>query len=373
MHIIDNTSFGSDGTKIGDMNGDGFEDIVCGWEQGNVARLYINPYPEATWEYIEVPAPDVEDAFMLDLDNDGFQDLVTFSEGDHQRITFHWAPGMNYLEEPWISQDVPCTVGLTQWMFGRAMDIDGKYGLDIVVAAKNHGAMVGWLESPADPRIMDDWKLHLITPASWVMSVEIVDVNHDGREDIVISDRNGNTNGVKWLENPGGDSAIFHPWSTHLIGMSDHDPMFLDIKEMPATKMLHIWVPDIKSQLFHFTQSDSTGHSWVVEVMPFPNGSGRVGKSATLGDLNGDGFDDLVTTYDGAKEKSGVMWSLRDTLTDTWQHFDISGKPGNKFDFAYLLDLDRDGDLDILTSEENNNSKTVPGLGVIWYENPKIK
>ena len=43
MHVIDNTSAGADGTKLADLDGDGREDIVAGWEQGNVARLYFDP------------------------------------------------------------------------------------------------------------------------------------------------------------------------------------------------------------------------------------------------------------------------------------------------------------------------------------------
>jgi hypothetical protein len=34
-----------------------------------------------------------------------------------------------------------------------------------------------------------------------------------------------------------------------------------------------------------------------------------------------------------------------------------------------LLDLDGDGDLDVLTCEENYGPDSQ-GLGVIWYENP---
>jgi len=54
-------------------------------------------------------------------------------------------------------------------------------------------------------------------------------------------------------------------------------------------------------------------------------------------------------------------------LNNKWIYFDISGKKGIKFDRIELLDLDGDGDLDILTTEERENNY---GLGVIWYENP---
>ena len=44
---------------------------------------------------------------------------------------------------------------------------------------------------------------------------------------------------------------------------------------------------------------------------------------------------------------------------------DISGTiEGVKFDRIETIDLDGDGDLDVLTCEERDN------LGVIWYENP---
>ena len=47
-----------------------------------------------------------------------------------------------------------------------------------------------------------------------------------------------------------------------------------------------------------------------------------------------------------------------------WEGHEISGRKGVKFDRLELVDLDADGDLDVLTCEERDN------LGVIWYENP---
>lgn len=373
MHIIDNTSFGSDGTKVCEVTGDEYEDIICGWEQGNVARLYINPGQGDQWAFIEVKAPDVEDAIVVDLDNDGFKDIVTFSEGDHKRITFHWAPDNgDYTDsDQWISVDVPSTIDVTQWMFGEPMNVDHKNGIDIIVASKNEGAIVGWLESPSDPRDVASWKLHMIAPASWIMSVKIVDIDHDGQQDILVTDRNGNTNGIKWFKYPGPNLCRFqNEWSEYLIGMKDRDPMFLDIIKNRQDSLWEIWVPDLRRDLFHYAQTDSSGKNWQHQHMPFPKLAGLIGKSAALGDINGDGITDLVTTYDQAKNRSGVLWSCYKADKRHWIHNDISGKPGIKFDFAYLTDMDHDGDLDVLTCEENNNSSTVAGLGVVWYENP---
>ena len=47
-----------------------------------------------------------------------------------------------------------------------------------------------------------------------------------------------------------------------------------------------------------------------------------------------------------------------------WVGHDISGKAGEKFDLVELIDLDGDGDLDVMTTEERQLN------AVIWYENP---
>ncbi|MGK0200289.1 MAG: hypothetical protein ACI91J_003579, partial [Yoonia sp.] len=44
-HTIDDSSRGADVTRLGDVNQDGLPDIVTGWEQGGITRVYVNPGP----------------------------------------------------------------------------------------------------------------------------------------------------------------------------------------------------------------------------------------------------------------------------------------------------------------------------------------
>ena len=85
-----------------------------------------------------------------------------------------------------------------------------------------------------------------------------------------------------------------------------------------------------------------------------------------LGDIDGNGRVDIVFSCEHATGgKSGVRWlsAGENVWTSPWQDHEISGPEGIKFDRIELIDIDGDGDLDVLTCEERDQ------LGVIWYEN----
>jgi hypothetical protein len=364
MHVIDDSSFGSDGTRLYEVNGDGQMDIITGWEQGNVARLYFNPGdPKENWSFVEVPAPQVEDALVADLDADGFADIITLTEGDNRQISIHWAPkdAEKYFEsEHWHSAAIPAVASKTRWMFGVAMDVDGKHGPDLVVGSKDPDATLGWLEAPADPRNMDGWQYHEITTAGWIMSIITRDMDGDGWEDILISDRYGENRGVRWLHNPGPGAAQKQHWEDHLIGLSDGEPMFLT-----AVSTDHILAPDLKKGLLSFRKT--TSGYWQADTLIYPEFAGTRGKAVAQGDLNGDSTEDIVLSFEGAEDRHGII--LQDSASGTFHP--LSDQRGIKYDLVVLHDMDGDGDLDVLTSEENNNNATEGGLGVVWYENPK--
>src|SRR5690606_34977915 len=143
MHQIDpRPASGSDGVKLGDVNFDGFPDLVSGFEEEGVSRIYLNPgfgNVKKPWKYVELPSPGVEDAVLVDLDNNGVMDLVTASEGSSNQILIHWAPdvkGEYFDASKWHTDVMPATNGLSAWMFVVPFDLDNKKGKDLILGSK---------------------------------------------------------------------------------------------------------------------------------------------------------------------------------------------------------------------------------------------
>ena len=378
-HTIDKTSSGADGVRIADVNNDGLPDITTGWEEGGHTKVYIHPgfdLVRQNWPSVIVgKTPSVEDAVCADLDNDGAMDVVSSTEGNHKKIYFNWAPTnpKDYLaEDKWKSQVLPASKRNKQWMYCVPMQVDGKNGIDLVVGTKNINAEIGWFQAPRNARKLSKWKWYPISSATWVMSIENRDMDNDGDLDIIVSDRkSGSTQGVRWLENPGNIRKQKKAWKNHFIGCQGLEVMFMDLKDLDNDGLEDVIVTEATSRKIWFLKRlDKSGLRWGSFPIAIPEFVSKP-KSVVAGDINNDGKPDLVHSFEKAEdEKEGIYWlSYKNKPTDSnWQWHVISGPKGIKYDKIELVDLDGDGDLDVLTCEENYGIDSK-GLGVIWYEN----
>jgi len=371
-HTIDNGSRGADGARLSDVNEDGFPDLVTPWEEGGIIRVYLHPgaqWAEQPWLGVTVgKVASPEDAVFVDLDADGAMDVVSSCEGETKTMFVHWAPRhpQDYLKaEKWLTQPFPATKGKQAWMFALPKEMDGKHGVDLVVSSKGVGASVGWLESPKDARDLEQWNYHRLAAAGWIMSLIEADVNGDSFADILFSDRGGAERGIKWLQHP-GDSLMEagSPWSLHPLGGQDHEVMFIDYADLNEDGRKDVVAATHQGEILILEQHED--RSWQPTTIPAPFQS-RHGKSVRVGDMDLDGVMDLVhsTEPNPLPREPGITWLKRASKDDIQPIVHpISNREGSKFDLLQLVDLDRDGDLDVITCEERDN------LGLIWYENP---
>ncbi len=364
MHTIDGstkTRKGADGVRLGDANGDGLLDTVTGWEEGHAIRVCLNPGGTKVtqpWPAVTVgEVTSAEDAVFADLDGDGNLDVVSCTEGRTKTVYFHWAPKVSddYLDSrAWRTVAVPATEKKQAWMFALPMDIDGVNGIDLILGSKGKGGTVGWLRCPKDRRDVAAWTFHKIVDAGWIMSLRSAGKSTTFAP-VWVTDRKGKRRGVYRLEpvrRPKGDVE----WARLNLDGAKHEVMFMDL-----WRSGHPLVATRNGHMLDFRPG---------APVKIPNPFGvRFGKAVCVGDLDGDGELDIVHTANTGREKNkpGICWLKK--VGSNWQPRAIGGPPGTKFDRIELVDLDRDGDLDVMTCEENAG-KGSRGLGVVWYENP---
>jgi FG-GAP-like repeat len=325
------------------------------------------------------------------VDLDGALDVVSSQEEGNERVEIFWGPtdrGALVDSAAWKSAEFTAVSGISMWMFAEPIHLRPGRPIDLVIGGKsdekNQGAWLGLLLAPAESRRNTaTWTWKPLARVSWVMSIEALDLNGDEFDDILFSDKNGPATGIWWLENPGDASPRSAEWKRHaLTGSGLVGSMFVAVGDLDGDGLDDvIGLVDHPSQpgasdnarrrILFIRRLDRTGLRWDTHEVLVPPHTGQP-KTVAIGDVDGDGRRDLVVSCTGADGDSiGAYWLEwnRSVFQPVWRAHDIAGPDGIKYDVVHLIDLDGDGDLDVLTSEEKEGGDHL-GLGVFWYENP---
>lgn len=400
-HVIDDSGAGADGVHLADFNGDGFDDVVSGWEESAELKIYLHPGAgvaagAAPWPAVEVArgdaVRDIEDAAFADLDNDGRVDAVlSATEGKganaNRRLRLHRQVG-----DAWQDTVLNRDTATERFMKIRAAQLDGRNGADIVAVSRD------LLEDPADPEKISTpggvflysapaapalgetaaWTRQRLADVHKGKSIELKDFDADGDTDILYA----GARNILWLENPlregKGDE-----WRSHWIGTGS-DLALCDVNgdgidDIVATEsskaypVVARWFAGIDDKKHRHRQWQSHDIR-LREELPFgiltPNNYST--KSIACTDLDGDGQVEIAITASGSGYGIFVVHPLEapQAAPDTpWRAEPITGYQWvMKYDNILPADIDGDGDTDLVTSEENEGW-LLRGAGVLWYEN----
>ena len=331
-------------TAIGDIDGDGYNDIVVHTWSGkrgmeNDGRISWYKYPN--WQrYTILNEGHIfgDGVLVVDIDADGDNDVVTAKGNDNEAHVF-------WYENPWgsaISKWKEHKIGTVELgsevkdIEVHDMDHDGK--LDVIVRTKHtfavyyqidpfswmekkvknaerEGMNIGdidgdgdydvlmngfWLENPEHPRT-ESWKRHDID-AMWYEDVtggwqdhsvmaDIKDINGDGKNDVILSQSEKTGFNIMWYAsvNP---KAGKEGWERHKVGVIDYchtlraEDMDLDGDiDIVAATLIRTSTPEIS---IFFNQEN--GQIWNKQIVDVESAY-----KAKTGDIDNDGDIDIVS------------------------------------------------------------------------------
>jgi hypothetical protein len=230
-------------------------------------------------------------------------------------------------------------------------------------------ARMGYFTS-GTPRTASAWQFISVASSDWCMSLIQGDFDADGEQDILQSDRrNGQLlKGTRWWKGPS--------WTKNTVldvqpfGNSAGEVKFAEVVGA-NTVMVGGSSSTTENRLWKSVTSNNWTSFTTTEITTYPDNVGQYQGVATC-DITGDGTADYVlshatsssTTCTTAPCAGIVVW---DGLTGAATYVDVdAGQAGAKYDNVLCMDMDNDGDLDILTSEQNT------GFGIVWFRNPRI-
>jgi len=265
---------------------------------------------------------------LIDLDKDGDLDWIFGESGK-----LSWFE--NESEDNWIFH--PLGVGAKTDVGGCIIDINKDGEMDFMIGN-------GWYENTKSPKS----KLFKFNKTNTIPSHDnvTVDVNGDGKLDIVANSNDKNNPFFVWYNIP---DKVEEMWEYNFIGNGIHggtDPKgFGDLDGDGDIDLVrgNSW----------FENNSGAGYSWTEHLL-IPDGGSRSGKyglalKAWVTDLDKDGDLDIVEAECDTLD-TRVFWWENKNKGKKWKFHLISKNSTNQdFHSLAVIDFDNDGDEDIFS------------------------
>ena len=259
------------GMAVGDIDGDGDIDVTVGTVWFENPRPSGNP-ASSPWIRHTLGSTGNHDVAIGDLDNDGKPDIVTRGETSSVVTVFKQNSPTS-----WSSRTLDPGIGLNGLALG---DLDNDGDLDIIVGGK-------WLENPGGAILTGTWAQHVF--ASWdpYAFIETGDINGDGRIDIVLS-VSEDSGRLSWFQNPTNPTST---WTEHVIDSGPltkvHSLALVDIDKDGKRDVVASEYEGTGRLLVYY--NDGQGLNWATQTVGTPSLH-----NIRVADIGGDGDYDIV-------------------------------------------------------------------------------
>jgi hypothetical protein len=350
---------------IGDLNGDGWLDIIAACEEAHLIYLENPGHSARTGKWASIIPEQTKGrgswlrVFLADMNGDGRLDVTAANKGAADIIapdaedkiastTSLFTLSGPPLEQSSWQEQVLLRRGIANT--AQPVDVDGDGDLDLLAASRNAQQMflLENLGTKADGTLniaVHDMPIEagFVAPAGWVGRANAfqsgwADLDGDGRPDLVVNALETSTDdpariGLVWLKQP---EALGEPWVLHRIG-----------------DVLPDWIAGLQ-----LADIDGDGD---LDVMA----GGYSGLNILAGAYSGAPrlIDDPGATPSDTLARLAWFENPGDPA-GVWGRHDISRPVRGMYDGFVARDMDGDGDLDFVSTRGNSGALD----GVFWLE-----
>jgi hypothetical protein len=340
--------------ELGDVDGDGDLDLMAGnYNQAN--RLYLNsgtanPFNGISGSDVSTDTHNTISVALGDVDGDGDPDLVAGNTGQANRLYLN-----NGTADPFsgVSGSDISTDAYTTLSVALE-DVDGDGDLDLVTGNGNNQANRLYLNNGTASPFSGVSGSDIGTDASNTMSVVLGDVDGDGDLDLVV----GNDGQANRLYLNSGTASPFNGVSGDNISSDTHHTYSVALGDVDRDGDLDL-VAGNYGQANRLYLNNGTAD-------PFSGVSGsdisadeHDTESVALGDVDRDGDLDLVTGNYGQANRLYLNNGTADPFNEVGGS-DASADAYNTYSAA-LGDVDGDGGLDLVTGNNGANRLYLNG------------
>lgn len=325
------------GLDFGDVNRDGNVDIISG------RYIYQNPGGDMNDHWKRFSLDDNVDAiFFIEADNDPFADIIAQALPDIYWYEVLDQEGTKY-ERTKIAS-IPATDHVNSQGFEKAQILPDEPE-ELIIAGK--GGIYCITIPSGEEKLKDEWPAFLIAENTSGEGIGTGDIDGDGDNDIVcgrIPDGGKEPTILVWFENPG---TIQQKWKDHEIAKIDHPIDRIEIADLNGDNQNEIVITEERwpgkepdAFLYWFSQENSNSTEWkkhpVVQQYSMNN--------LDVADIDKDGDMDILTCEHKGPNLELQIWK-NDGKANFTKHTIDTGKENHLG--AQFVDLDTDGDLDI--------------------------
>ena len=334
-----------------DLNGDGSIDIIAGLSSGNSVIWLENDGDEnfGTENFLSSTGVNVNWIRTGDINDDTFPDIIYSSQGNNTVAWFQNDGAGNFGSETLISDAITNSGSV------ELVDFNGDGNLDILTTSIEDENMF-WFENQGSGTFLPTGEQIGISPNHHGLTSAIpVDVDGDGDIDIVTTayDVNNNFPRSRIYENTNGNGNfstgpvfISEYFNLNHLALADFDNDnkvdFAFTCALPYRGLY--WFKNIST-----TSSVSFSEEYPIDLLI------REPRATSVVDLDNDGDNDFTVAYGNGQHTDALLWYENLGTNSYVINLISSVGDSDDFDDSLPVDIDGDGDMDILTTETSGD------------------